>query len=220
MSAFHALPAWPVPSLPVAGRAERFPVRRIFCIGRNYADHVREMGGDPNRGSPIFFMKPADAIVTDGQPLPYPPATSDLHHEVELVCVLGEDLRPWGFGVGLDMTRRDLQAKAKAAAAPWEIAKAFEASAIVGALLPAADWSGPTNQVLSLTVNGQVRQTSPLDHMIWSLEEILGELGKLFTLKPGDLIFTGTPAGVAAVRRGDRLGAKVEGLPPLSAVVV
>ncbi len=220
MTDFFALPAWPTPSLPIVGRAERFAVRRIFCIGRNYADHVREMGGDPNRGSPIFFMKPADALVTDGQPLPYPVATQDLHHEVELVCVLGEDLRPWGYAVGLDMTRRDLQAKAKAAAAAWEIAKAFEASAVVGALLPAADWSGPANPGLSLTVNGAVRQSSPLDHMIWSLEEILKELGALFTLKPGDLIFTGTPAGVAAVQRGDKLEAAIEGLPPLSTVVV
>jgi len=215
-----ALPAWPSPTLPVAGRAERFPVRRIFCIGRNYADHVREMGGDPNRGSPIFFMKPADALVTDGRPLPYPKATQDLHHEVELVTVLGQDLRPWGFAVGLDMTRRDLQAKAKAAAAPWEIAKAFEASAVVGALLPAGEWHGPARQMILLRVNGTLRQQSPLDHMIWSLEEILTELRALFVLKPGDLIFTGTPAGVAAVQRGDEMEAEVEGLPLLRTVVV
>jgi fumarylpyruvate hydrolase len=220
LSTLLSLPAWPVPTLPVEGRAERFPVRRIFCIGRNYADHVREMGGDPNRGSPIFFMKPADALVTDGQPVPYPKATEDLHHEVELVTVLGQDRRPWGFAVGLDMTRRDLQARAKAAAAPWEVAKAFEGSAVVGALRPAAEWPGPRRQLLLLRVNGTLRQQSPLDHMIWSLEEILAELGALFTLKPGDLIFTGTPAGVAALRRGDRLEASVEGLPVLDTVVV
>jgi fumarylpyruvate hydrolase len=214
-----ALPAWPIPTLPVAGRAERFPVRRIFCIGRNYADHVREMGGDPQRGTPTLFMKPADAIVADGQPTPYPSATGDLHHEAELVTVLGEDLRPWGYAAGLDMTRRDLQAKAKASASAWEPAKAFEGSAPVGTLLPAGAWS-PGKQLLSLRVNGELRQNSPLDHMIWSVEDILKEIAQLFVLKSGDLIFTGTPAGVAAVRRGDAMEVVIEGLPPLRTVVV
>ena len=213
---FHALPRWPQPSIEIAGRAERFPVRRIFCIGRNYADHVREMGGDPNRGSPIFFMKPADAVV-DGA-IPYP-AGGDLHYEVELVTVLGEDLRPWGYAVGLDLTRRDRQAAAKKIGGPWEVAKAFEASAVVGPLLPAAQWNGPASQAIRFSVNGQIKQDARLDQMIWSLPEILVELGQAFTLKPGDVIFTGTPAGVGPLAQGDTVEASVDGLPGLSTTV-
>ncbi len=219
MTAFLALPSWPQPSLPVAGRAERFPLRRVFCIGRNYADHVREMGGDPDRGQPIFFMKPADAVLSDGVALPYPAATEELHHEVELLAALGPDLRPWGYGVGLDLTRRDLQALAKKGGTPWEPAKAFEGSGLAGTLLPAADWDGPKGQAIRLSVNGETRQDGRLDQMIWTLEEILTELARLFTLKPGDLVFTGTPAGVGPLQRGDRLEARIEGLPPLAATV-
>jgi len=212
LSAFHALPRWPQPAIEIAGRAERFPVRRIFCIGRNYADHVREMGGDPKRGTPIFFMKPADAVV-DGA-IPYPKG-GDLHYEVELVAALGEDLQPWGFAVGLDLTRRDRQAIAKKNGTPWEVAKAFEGSAVVGPLLPAAQWNGPASQAIRLVVNGATKQDATLDQMIWPLPEILSELSQAFTLKPGDLIFTGTPAGVGALARGDEVEASVDGLPGL-----
>ena len=213
---FHALPRWPQPSIAVAGRAERFAVRRIFCIGRNYADHVREMGGDPARGSPIFFMKPADALV--GGAIPYP-AGGDLHYEVELVAALGEDLQPWGYAVGLDLTRRDRQSAAKKNGTPWEVAKAFEGSAAVGPLLPAAQWNGPASQAIRLSVNGKVRQDATLDQMIWSLPEILGELSKAFRPKPGDIVFTGTPAGVGPLAPSDRIEASVDGLPGLSATV-
>jgi len=219
MPTFRALPAWPQPTLPIVGRAERFPVRRIFCIGRNYADHVREMGGDPARGSPIFFMKPADAVVTDGAPTPYPIATASLHHEVELVAALGEDLRPWGFVVGLDMTRRDRQDEAKKGGTPWETAKAFEGSAVLGPLLPARAWNGPASQPIRLTLDGTLKQDGRLDQMIWTLDEILAELAQRFTPKPGDLVFTGTPAGVGPVVRGQRLEATIEGLPALRTVV-
>ncbi|HKY95887.1 MAG TPA: fumarylacetoacetate hydrolase family protein [Kiloniellales bacterium] len=217
MSAFHALPRWPQPAVAIAGRAERFPVRRIFCIGRNYADHVREMGGDPSRGTPIFFMKPADALVESA--IAYPP-DGDLHYEVELVAALGEDLQPWGYAVGLDLTRRDRQAKAKKDGTPWEAAKAFEGSAVVGPLLPAAQWNGPASQAIRLSVNGATRQDARLDQMIWALPEILSELQQSFTLKPGDLVFTGTPAGVGALAKGDRVEASVDGLPGLSTRVV
>jgi len=213
LSAFHALPRWPQPAIEIAGRAERFPVRRIFCIGRNYADHVREMGGDPKRGTPIFFMKPADAVVEGA--IPYP-AGGDLHYEVELVVALGEDLKPWGFAVGLDLTRRDRQNTAKKNGTPWEISKAFEGSAVVGPLLPAAQWNGPASQAIRLKVNDATKQDATLDQMIWALPEILSELSQAFTLKPGDLIFTGTPAGVGALAQGDTIEASVDGLPGLS----
>jgi len=216
LSAFHALPRWPQPAIAIAGRAERFPVRRIFCIGRNYADHVREMGGDPSRGTPIFFMKPADALVE--RAIPYP-AGGDLHYEVELVAALGEDLKPWGYAVGLDLTRRDRQATAKKNGTPWEVAKAFESSAVVGPLLPAAQWNGPASQAIRLSVNGATKQEARLDQMIWALPEILTELTQAFTLKPGDLVFTGTPAGVGALAKGDKVEATVDGLPGLAASV-
>lgn len=219
MSAY-VLPLWTPPSLPVFGREERFPVRRVFCIGRNYADHVREMGGDPNRGQPIFFMKPADAVLGDNAALPYPSATADLHHEVELVAALGPDLKPIAYAVGLDMTRRDRQGEAKKTATPWEIGKAFEGSGLCAPLMPAADWSGPGSERIHLEVNGETRQDGRLDQMVWTMEEILEELQARFTLKPGDLVFTGTPAGVGPVVRGDRLEARIEGLPPLVTHVV
>ncbi|MDF3980543.1 fumarylacetoacetate hydrolase family protein [Luteibacter sp. PPL201] len=207
------IPPPALPSLPVAGRAERFPVRRIFCIGRNYADHAKEMGATPDRTNPMFFTKPADAVVTDGNDVPYPSATNDLHHEVEMVVALGaggSDLSPddaarlvWGYGVGLDLTRRDLQAQAKAKGAPWDVAKGFDHSAPVSALVP-ADQSRPVDATpISLEVNGQVRQSATLGDMLFSVPEILSHLSRLFELKAGDLVFTGTPAGVSALSRGD-----------------
>ena len=177
-----------------------FPVRRIFCVGRNYADHAKEMGAAP--GDPVFFTKPADAIVVDGV-VPYASATQDLHHEVELVVALGEGGRVFGYGVGLDLTRRDLQSAAKAKGLPWDTGKAFDHSAPVGALLPAADVEPLAGRTLSLTVNGTVRQRSTLDQLIWDVPEILAELSALFALRAGDLVFMGTPAGVGPLQPGD-----------------
>jgi len=218
LPALHALPRWQQPSVPIAGRAERFPVRRIFCFGLNYADHVREMGSDPRRDTPVFFMKPADAIVEGA--IPYP-AGGDLHYEVELVAALGENLQPWGYAVGLDLTRRAAQARLKQDGLPTEIAKAFEGSAVVGPLLPAAQWNGPSSQAIRLGINGATRQDSTLDRMIWTLPEILAALGQAdFVPKPGDLVFTGTPAGVCPLAPGDRVEAGIDGLPALDLRVI
>ncbi|NII55177.1 fumarylacetoacetate hydrolase family protein [Luteibacter sp. SG786] len=213
------------PSIPVAGRAERFPVRRIFCIGRNYADHAREMGASVDKANPMFFTKPADAIVTDGADVPYPSATQDLHHEVEMVVALGaggSDLSVeeagklvWGYGVGLDLTRRDLQAQAKAKGAPWDVAKGFDHSAPVSALVPAGETTIAANTRIALEVNGEVRQQATLGEMVLDVPEILSALSRLFELKAGDIVYTGTPAGVAALIRGDRFRATLEGVATL-----
>lgn len=219
-----------VPSLPVAGRDERFPVRRVFCIGRNYAEHAREMGATVDASAPMFFCKPADAVVTDGADVPYPQATSDLHHEVEMVVALktgGRDLDAsqataaiFGYGVGLDLTRRDLQAIAKAKSHPWDVAKAFDHSAPVSALRPASEVSPNADTTISLHVNGTSRQHARLGEMVHSVVDIVMTLSTLFELKPGDLIFTGTPAGVAALQRGDRFHAELEGIATLDGRIV
>jgi fumarylpyruvate hydrolase len=211
-----------VASLPVSGSTLRFPVHRIYCIGRNYADHAKEMGAVADRAQPVFFLKPADAVVTDGRDVPYPPATSDLHHEVEMVVALasgGRDIpveraleHVFGYGVGLDLTRRDLQATAKAKSLPWDSAKAFDASAPVSALRRAAEIRHPRTGRLTLSVNGAVRQRADIADMLFSVPEIIHELSRLWTLMPGDLIFTGTPSGVAALQRGDRVSAELEGV--------
>lgn len=217
------IPAPAPPRVPVRTRAGEtlgdFPVRRIYCVGRNFADHAREMGAaapasKADRGTPVFFMKPADAVVTSGE-APYPPGTSDLHHEVELVVALGRDA-PAGvlahedamslvhaYGVGLDLTRRDLQAAAKAKGLPWDTAKGFDASAPISTLMPAAEVGALDTRTLSITVNGKIRQSSGLDMLIWDVADILHELSKLYALRAGDLVFMGTPAGVAALQRGD-----------------
>ena len=204
-------------SLPIAGSDERYPVHRVYCVGRNYAEHVKEMGGEVGRDPPFFFAKPADALVTDGR-FPYPTLSSDVHHEVELVVALGPDQQVFGHAVGLDMTRRDLQAAAKKLGRPWEVAKGFDHSAPIGAIVPgnAALAAG----AITLDVNGVRRQTGDLAEMIWSVPEIVAELGKLFTLQPGDLIFTGTPSGVGPVIRGDRLDAEIAGVGHLRVDVV
>lgn len=214
------------PSLAIAGSADRFPVRRIFCVGRNYAEHTREMGGDPDREAPFFFMKPADALVENGATIPFPPATRDLHHEIELVLALsggGQNVAAGdaldlihGYAVGIDLTRRDLQGQAKKASRPWEAGKAFENSAPCTAIHRAGDRGHPKAGRIWLAVNGETRQDGDLAQMIWAVPEILAALSKLFTLKAGDLIFTGTPAGVAALRPGDRVTGGVEGLSELS----
>ncbi len=214
------------PRVPVRGQGF-FPVHRIYCVGRNFADHAREMGASApaskaERGQPTFFMKPADALVIGDDAIPYPSATQDLHHEVELVVALGQDA-PAGvlpvdgaealilaYGVGLDLTRRDLQAAAKAKGLPWDIAKGFDASAPISELIPAGEVGALEALNLSLEVNGEVRQQSLLEQMIWNVPEILHELSKLFALRAGDLVFMGTPAGVAALRPGDRFSARLE----------
>jgi len=203
-----------------------FPVRRVYCVGRNFADHAKEMGAQApaskaERGTPVFFAKPADAVVTGGA-VPYPSATTDLHHEVELVVALGADAPAgvlavddaqalvFGYTVGLDLTRRDLQAAAKAKGLPWDVAKGFDASAPVGELVPAAEIGALAPRTLVLDVNGERRQASTLDQLIWDVPEILHELSKLFALRAGDLVFMGTPAGVAALQPGDRCVARLD----------
>jgi fumarylpyruvate hydrolase len=212
-----AFPPAPPVTLPIAGSDLRFPVHRVYCVGRNYAEHVKEMGGEVGRDPPFFFAKPADALVTDGR-FPYPSLSTDVHHEVELVVALGPDAKLFGHAVGLDMTRRDLQAAAKKLGRPWEVAKGFDHSAPIGdiARADAARGSG----AITLDVNGTRRQTGDLSEMIWSVPEIIAELGKLFTLKPGDLIFTGTPSGVGPVIRGDKLDAEIAGVGRLRVDVV
>jgi len=228
------IPAADVPRLPVRGGG-RFPVRRIYCVGRNFADHAREMGATApaskaERGTPVFFMKPGDAVVTGSQ-VPYPPATSDLHHEVELVVAIGRDAPAgvlavedaaalvYGYTVGLDLTRRDLQAAAKAKGMPWDIAKGFDHSAPVGELVPAAQAGTLDARTLELEVNGQLRQRAALSDLIWDVPEILHELSRLYALRAGDLVFMGTPAGVAALQPGDRFVARLEGIATLEGQV-
>lgn len=223
----------PAATVAVAGTDAVFPVRRIFCVGRNYAAHAWEMGGDPSKEAPFFFCKPADAVVPSGAVLPYPQATKDLHHEVELVLALkggGTDLTVeqaaetlYGIGVGVDLTRRDLQAEAKKAGRPWDMAKGFDRSAPLAPLLPL---TAPLNQVvppssrIRLSVNGSVRQDGGLDEMILSPLEIIAHLSQVVELAAGDLIFTGTPEGVAALVPGDAVRAEVEGLPVLEFTLV
>ena len=211
--------------VPVRGGGS-FPVRRVYCVGRNFADHAREMGAQApaskaERGSPVFFAKPADAVVTGGE-VHYPPGTRDLHHEVELVVALGGDapggvLDPadaqalvFGYGVGLDLTRRDLQAAAKKAGLPWDTGKGFDESAPMSELVPAADIGELAPRRLSLSVNGRERQAAPLSDFIWDVPEILHELSKLYALRAGDLVFMGTPAGVAALVPGDACEARLD----------
>ena len=215
----YAIAPPPVPSLPIQGSALRFPIRRVFCIGRNYAEHAKEMGAAVEAGRPMFFCKPADAVVADGMDVPYPSATAELHHEVEMVLALGAGGRDvpveraaalvWGAGVGLDLTRRDLQAQAKAKGHPWDVAKAFDHSAPVSALRQLAGALPGPDTELRLTVNGELRQQARLGEMIHDVPHILAALSTLFELKPGDLVFTGTPAGVAALARGDRFHAEL-----------
>lgn len=225
----YAFPPAPIPTIAVMS-CDPYPVRRIFCVGRNYADHAREMGSDPQREKPFFFSKPADAILENGAVLPYPPGTADLHHEVELVVAIGKGGRDipadkvneahiFGYAVGLDMTRRDLQAAAKARGQPWDMAKGFDHSAPVSSITPEFYTGVIARGKIELTVNGEVRQSGDVADMIWNIPEIVHELSTLVALAPGDLIFTGTPAGVGPVVKGDRLVATVAGLEPLIVTV-
>ena len=214
-----------VNSIPVEGDSRRFPVNRIYCVGRNYADHAREMGHDPDREPPFFFMKPATSIVTDGKDMQYPSLTQDLHHEIEMVLAIGiggSNIAPadalnhvWGYGVGLDMTRRDLQGEAKKMGRPWDTGKAFDESAPCSSLVPVSQCGHLAKGLINLKVNGVIKQEGDLAMMIWNVPDTIAYLSTLFALEPGDLIFSGTPAGVAAVKKGDVLEGYVAGLPVL-----
>ena len=228
MTAYVIAPP-PVVSVPVVGGGA-FPVRRVFCVGRNYAEHAREMGADPDRELPFFFCKPADALVSGGADMPYPTMTSNLHHEMELVVAIGtggKDIAEadalghvWGYAAGLDMTRRDLQNAAKKEGKPWDMGKGFDQSAPIGMMVPAASFADPTKGKIELKVNGAVRQVSDLSKLIWSVAETISYLSKLVALAPGDLIFTGTPEGVAAVVKGDLLEGVVDGVGTVIARIV
>lgn len=218
-------PPHPQPQVAIAGSELTFPVHRIYCIGRNYADHAKEMGATVDKGSPLFFCKPADAIVPDDASIPYPSASTDVHHEVEMVVALhsgGSDIAEsdalrhvFAYGVGIDLTRRDLQAAAKAKGNPWDVAKGFDRSAPVSALHLASEIGHPQHAALSLDVNDLRRQHSDIDQMLFSVPQIIAELSKLFELAAGDLIFTGTPAGVAALSVGDAWHARLAGIAEL-----
>ncbi len=218
----------PQPVLAVVGTDRLFPVRRIWCVGRNYEEHIREMGHDV-RDPPFFFAKPADAVVPDGSTVPYPPLTKDMHHEVELVVALksgGRNIKVenaldciYGYGVGIDLTRRDLQIASRDQKRPWEIGKAFDASAPCGPLRPASEIGHPKKGRIALKVNGKVRQDGDLAQMIWNVPEVIAKLSEQVELAAGDIIMTGTPAGVAATVPGDKLECEVEGVGTLTVTI-
>jgi fumarylpyruvate hydrolase len=226
----NVIPAPPQASVEVAGTTERFPVHRIYCVGRNYAAHAREMGMDPEREPPFFFSKPADAIVPNGTAVPYPPRTSNLHHEIELVVAIGTGGRDiplanalahvYGYAVGNDLTRRDLQFAAREKGQPWDVAKGFDHSAPITAIRRAAEVGHLERGRIWIEVNGERRQQADLAEMIWNVPEIVAELSTLFELRPGDLVFTGTPAGVGAVKPGDSLVGGIDGLETLRTTIV
>jgi fumarylpyruvate hydrolase len=224
----YVVPLWQPPAIPVAGGG-LYPVRNIYCVGRNYAEHAREMGTDPDREPPFFFMKGVDCITGSGTKIKYPPRTRNLHHEVELVCAIGAagaDITVsnaqeyiFGYAVGVDLTRRDLQQSMKEKGRPWEIGKCFTQAAPIAELKPASDIGHPREGEISLSVNGEVRQKGDLRDMIWSVDEVIAELSTYYKLEVGDLIFTGTPAGVAPVVKGDDVQCSVARLAPLQFVV-
>lgn len=215
--------------VPIAGTDDVFPVRRIYCIGRNYAKHVAEMGGDVRRSKPFFFSKPADAIVLSGSNVAYPPRTADLHHEIELVAAIGKAGRNipvgaaldhvFGYAVGIDLTRRDLQAEAKEKGRPWETAKGFDQSAPISAIHRAEKVGHPATGRIWLSVNGQIRQDAGLNELIWSVAESVAELSTLFEIAPGDLLYTGTPAGVGPLEPGDEITGGIEGIDELQITI-
>ena len=217
------------PTVPVAQSEVRFPVRRIYCIGLNYTDHIREFGRDPERSPPVFFMKPADAVVANSAAVPYPPGTSDFHYEIELVVAVGRRARGlspaealgcvFGYAAGNDLTRRDLQRAAKGRGEPWDTAKGFDNSAPLGAIRPASLGHVSRGRIW-LEVNGELRQESDVSRMVWDVPHIIAELSGLYTLEPGDLIFTGTPSGVGPLKPGDRLAGGIEGLEVLRNTIV
>jgi len=208
----HAVPAASRPTVAVAGSALVFPVRRIFCVGRNYPEHAREMGASDVRAPPFFFTKPADAVMPSGSAVPYPSRTSDFHHEIELVVALGAEREIYGYAVGNDLTRRDVQAVMKKDGKPWDTAKGFDHSAPVSPIARAADIGHPERGRIWLEVNGKLRQEGDVGDMIWRVPEIVAELATWFELEAGDLIFTGTPAGVGPLKPGDRVRGGVDGV--------
>jgi fumarylpyruvate hydrolase len=222
----HAIQFRPTPALPVVESNQTFPVGRIYCVGRNYAEHAREMGHDPDREPPFFFMKPADAITSSGVTLPFPQVTKDLHHEIEMIVAIGKDGanipaekaldHVFGYGVGLDMTRRDIQGEAKKMGRPWEMGKAFDNSAPCTALKTVAMVGHPAQGAIWLKVNGAMKQKGDLSEMIWNVPEMISYLSKLIALRAGDLIMSGTPAGVGPVKAGDRLEGHVDGVGDLT----
>ena len=215
-----------IPSVAVTGTADRFPVRRVFCVGRNYAAHAREMGKDPDREPPFFFMKPADAVVDAGGAVAYPPETADLHHEGELVVAIGQggaDIpveraleHVWGYAAGIDLTRRDMQDVAKKLSRPWDFSKGFDHSAVVGPVHPVADVGHLSEGPIRLFVNGETRQSGDLADMIWPVADVIAFASRSMALAPGDLIMTGTPAGVSALVPGDAVRVEIAGLAPLT----
>ena len=215
-----------VVSVPVEGSTDRFPVNNLYCVGRNYADHAIEMGGDPDREAPFFFMKPAFAVLSDGAEMQYPSHSNDVHHEVELVVALhsGATNIPvdqamslvYGYGVGVDMTRRDLQGEAKEKSRPWESGKTFLHAAPCSALQRLSEIGQIDEASITLRINGETRQAGSINQMIWKVSEVISRLSELFVLQPGDMIYTGTPAGVGPVRRGDQITAHIDGLPELA----
>ena len=230
----YAIPAWELPSVPVTGTNQRFPVRHIFCVGRNYAEHAKEMGGDATREPPFFFTKAADAIVPARPPavarIAYPMATKNYHHELELVVAIGKSgvnvaaadaqALVFGYAVGLDMTRRDLQNDMREKKRPWDIGKSFAQAAPIAPIHPIAQTGPLTRGEIVLDVNGAARQRGDLSDMIWDVPHMIEFLSRLYRLEPGDLVFTGTPAGVGPVVVGDRLDGRIAGLTPLSIEIV
>jgi fumarylpyruvate hydrolase len=228
MAAEYVIPPAPQAAIAVAGSSKMFPVRRIWCVGRNYIEHIREMGQD-ERAPPFFFAKPADAIVADGGTVPYPSLTKDMHHEVELVVALKSGGRNipvakandciYGYAVGIDLTRRDLQIASREVKRPWEVGKAFDHSAPVGALRPASEIGHPTKGKITIKSNGTVKQDGDLSQMIWNVPETISKLSEMVALEAGDIIMTGTPAGVGATVAGDKLECEVEGVGKLTVTI-
>jgi len=225
MSETFVFPPAATASLEVVGQTERFPVHRIYCVGQNYAAHAREMGSNPDREPPFFFLKPADAVVANGATLDYPQRTENLHHEIELVVAIGTGGRDipvdaanqhiFGYAVGNDLTRRDLQSAARKIGRPWDTAKGFDHSAPMTAIHPIAQTGTIESGRIWLTVNGELRQEADISELIWSVPEIIAELSTLYELMPGDLIFSGTPAGIGPVQPGERIEGGVDGLDTL-----
>ncbi|MEZ5537743.1 MAG: fumarylacetoacetate hydrolase family protein [Thiolinea sp.] len=219
----------PVPSVAVAGSEARFPVRRIFCVGRNYAAHAREMGRDPDREPPFFFTKPADAVVDDNQTIPYPPQTENFHYEAELVVAMGKGGKNiaeadaldhvWGYAIGNDLTRRDLQLVAREAGRPWDWGKAFDRSAVCGPVFPVDQVGHPDSGSIRLLVNDEVKQDGDLNELIWNIPEVISILSQTMEIKAGDLIYTGTPAGVGPLVPGDVCVVEIAGLGKLTTTI-
>ena len=224
-NAKYVIDIGPIPSLPVEGSDARFPVGRIYCVGRNYAEHAREMGHDPDREPPFFFMKAANSIVQNNSEIGYPVGTKDVHHEIEMVVAIGKGGKNipvdkalehvWGYGVGLDMTRRDIQGEAKKMGRPWEMGKSFDESAPITPIRPVSATGHPAKGAIWLKVNGQVKQNANLNQMIWSVAEQVSKLSEAFELMPGDIIYCGTPENVGPVVPGDVMTGHIDGLPDL-----